>query len=99
MNKPFPKTMEIEIHFHAPRYGDELIIFTQNMSHHGYPYLGFTTVTVDVPEADPVKAEIDMLEMKAEQVRQDLGNQLENINRRISELTALEYKPEDSDSE
>jgi hypothetical protein len=32
-----PKTMKVELHFHKPTYGDEPIIFTQDMSHHGYP--------------------------------------------------------------
>ena len=93
-----PKTMKVELHFHKPTYGDEPIIFTQDMSDHGYPHLGFDTVIVTVPDTDPVKAEIDMLEKKAEQVRRDMGDQLNNIEQRIKELAAIEYKPE-SDSE
>jgi len=90
-----PKTMKVELHFHKPTYGDEPIIFTQDMSHHGYPHLGSDTVTVTVPDTDPVKAEIEMLEKARDQVRQELGDKLNNIEQRIKELAAIEYKPEE----
>ena len=98
MSNTIPKTMKVTLHFHAGKYSDELQVFTSDMSEHGYPHLGTDTVIVTVPDTDPVKAEIDMLEKKAEQVRRDMGDQLNNIEQRIKELAAIEYKPE-SDSE
>jgi hypothetical protein len=40
-----------------------------------------------------------MLETKADQVRREMGSQLHNIEQRIKDLAAIEYKPEGRDSE
>lgn len=98
MSNTIPKTMKVTLHFHAGKYSDELQIFTSDMSEHGYPHLGTDTVIVTVPDTDPVKAEIEMLEKVRDQVRRELGDKLNNIEQRIKELAAIEYKPE-SDSE
>ena len=100
MSNSIPETVEVEIHFHADKYTPGKIqVFTSDMSNIGYPHLGKDTVVVTVPECNPVKAEIDMLETKADEVRREMGDQLHNIEQRIKELAAIEYKPEGRDSE
>jgi len=100
MSNSIPETMKVEIHFHVDKYTPGKIqVFTTDMSDIGYPHLGKDIVIVTVPDCDPVKAEIDMLETKADQVRREMGDQLHNIEQRIKELAAIEYKPEGRDSE
>ena len=98
MSNTIPKTMKVTLHFHTVKYSDEPQVFTDDMSEYGYPHLGTDTVIVTVPDTDPVKAEIEMLEKARDQVRRELGDKLNNIEQRIKELAAIEYKPE-SDSE
>lgn len=89
-----PKTMKVTLHFHANKYGDEPLIFTSDMSEYGYPHLGTVIGIVQVPQKDPVKAEIEMLEKARDQVRRELSDKLNNIEQRIRELAAIEYKSE-----
>jgi hypothetical protein len=69
------------------------------MSKYGYILLGTETVVLSVPKTDPVEAEMNMLEACAEEVRDEYFRKITPIEQRIRELTAIEHKPEDSDSE
>jgi len=99
MKSTIPETVKVTLHIHHSSYDNEPYVSTSDMSEYGYILLGTDTVTITIPDVDIVQAEIDMLNRQTVKVREEFGRQLAILDRRISELTALEYKPEESDSE
>lgn len=97
MSNTLPETVEVTIYIHLTEY-KELTAMTADMSKYGYILLGTDTVTVTVPKKDPVEAEINMLEVRAQEVRDEYFQKITPIEQRIRELMAIEYKTE-SDSE
>ena len=99
MKSTIPETVKVTLHIHHSPHGNEPYVSTSDMSEYGYILMGTDTVIITIPDVDIVQAEIDMLNRQAVKVREEFGRQLAILDRRISELTALEYKPEEPDSE
>ena len=85
------------IHVHFVKYEWETEGHFETMSYPikddvHYSYVGPQEIEVDVPENfDPRPAQIAVLEAKKQQVMADFQKSVTDINRRISELNALEY--------
>jgi hypothetical protein len=100
MSNTIPDTIEVTIYFHLSKYSNGKVdAMCTDMSKYGYILLGTETVVLSVPKTDPVEAEMNMLEACAEEVRDEYFRKITPIEQRIRELTAIEHKPEDSDSE
>jgi hypothetical protein len=85
------------LYIHAPQFGsNEFEIYNADMSKHGLALLGTHDYSVDYenPTKDPVDAEIESLQKKADAIETKALADIEIINRRIRELKCIEYKPE-----
>jgi hypothetical protein len=84
------------IHVHFVKYSWETEGRFEAMSYKirddtNYAYVGLQEIEIDVPENfDPRPAQIAVLEAKKQQVMADFQKSVTDINRRISELNALE---------
>ena len=86
------------IHIHFVKYSWETQGRFEAMSYQikddvNYSYVGPQEVVIDVPDQfDPRPAQIAVLEAQKQKVMADFQKSITDINRRISELNALEYK-------
>jgi hypothetical protein len=84
------------VHIHFVKYSWETEGRFEAMSYKirddtNYAYVGLQEIEIDVPENfDPRPAQIAVLEAKKQQVMADFQKSVTDINRRISELNALE---------
>jgi len=99
MKSTIPETVKVTLYINRSPHDKSLFVSTSDMSEYGYILLGTDTAIITIPDVDIVQAEIDMLNRQTARVREEFGRQLAILDRRISELTALEYKPEEPDSE
>lgn len=90
------KTFTQKVYIHkSPRYTEQdFFVFTHDASESGYPLLGTQEIELNVPDTDPVEAEIQMLANKAHDIETKAYAEVENIKDRIKELQGIEYKPE-----
>lgn len=58
----------------------------------GYILLGTTEVTVDIPECNPVQAEIAAIEKARDQILADAQLQANHLNARIQQLLCIEHE-------
>lgn len=84
--------IEVEIFIHAPRFTKQHMCFASDMTEHGYILLGSETVFVDVPDANPVDAELGMLNKQVAIIEAELGAKLQVLNDRIYSLKCIEHK-------
>lgn len=84
------------VHIHFVKYSWETQGRFEAMSYQikddvNYSYVGAQEIEVDVPENfDPRPAQIAVLEAQKQKVMADFQKSVTDINRRISELNALE---------
>lgn len=84
------------LYIHAPRWGsDDFDVCVSDMSENGWVLLGTHDYSVDYenPTKDPVEAEIESLQKKADAIETKALADIEIINRRIGELKCIDYKP------
>ncbi len=85
------------LYIHAKRLGsNEFEIYNADMSKHGLVLLGTHDYSVDYenPTKDPIEAELESLQNKADAIETKALADIEIIYRRIGELKCIEYKPE-----
>ena len=90
--------IEVEIYIHAPLYGDQFFCCTCDMAEHGYILLGSQTVTVDVPDTNPIDAELAMLNKQVAIVEKESTAKLQVLNDRINSLMCIEHKTEEKNA-
>ena len=84
--------IEATIFIHAPRFTDQHMCFTSDMSEHGYILLGYQTVLVDVPDTNPIDAKLAMLNKQVAIVQAESAAKLQVLNDRINSLMCIEHK-------
>jgi len=83
------------VHVHFTKYSWQtkgfFEVFSYKVSNENHSYVNSQEVEVDVPEDyDPRSAQIAVLEEQQQKVMADFRKSITDINRRISELSALE---------
>lgn len=58
----------------------------------GYILVGTTEVTVDIPECNPVQAEIEAIEKARDKILADAQLQATQLNERIQRLLCIEHE-------
>jgi hypothetical protein len=61
----------------------------------GYILIGETEVTVDVPQINVINAEIEAIKKARDELLAEAQLKANNLNHRIEQLLAIEYKPEE----
>ena len=85
-------TLTVELFIHKARYCDGYETSTYDLSASGYVLLGSEFVTVQIPTADPLQAEIAMLEKAITKTKAESQVKVNDLEDRIQELKALEFK-------
>ena len=85
-------TFEAEMFIHKPQYGDGYEVYSSDMTDAGCILLGSQTITLNIPDTDPVQAEVDMLEKKVTSVKAKAQSEVTQLEERIQELKCLEFK-------
>lgn len=96
--KIFSKTMFIAARsqkFPEPHYELDLIGYDQTTGSNplGYIVLGTAEVTVDIPECNPIQAEIAAIEKARDQILAAANLQAQLMNERIQSLLCIEHSP------
>ena len=84
--------IEVKIYIHATLYGDKFFCCTCDMSEHGDVLLGSQTVLVDVPDTNPIDAELAMLNKQVAIIENESAAKLQVLNDRINSLMCIEHK-------
>lgn len=99
--KSLPKTHTQKVYVCAtphlypePGYSVSLLTFdpTAGQNQLGYILLGETEVTVDVPECNPVQAEIEAIEKTRDHILANAQIQAVQLNERIQRLLCIEHE-------
>ena len=85
-------TFEVELFIHTSPYGKDYTIANHKMNMVGYTFLESQTVTLDVPDINPSKAEIDVLKSEITKIKVSAQSEVKKIEDRIHELKCLEFK-------
>lgn len=82
------------VRFPAAGYAIRLISYDPSAGSNslGYILLGATEVTVDIPECNPVQAEIEAIEKARDQILADAQLQATQLNERIQRLLCIEHE-------
>lgn len=83
---------EVELFIHKGYADGSFHVLPFDGSEHGSVLLGSQIVTLDIPDKDVNKAEVEMLEKKVTSVRAIAQSQIEELESRIQELQFLECK-------
>lgn len=80
--------------FSGEEYGISLTSYdpTTGSNSLGYIVLGTTEVTVDIPECNPVQAEIEAIEQARDKILADAQLQATQLNERIQRLLCIEHE-------
>jgi len=87
-------TQKLYIHKAPSYYEGDYIAHASDMSNHGSVFLGEQEVELNIPDTDPIEAEIQMLANEADRLETEAYAKVQNIKDRIKQLSCLEYKPE-----
>ncbi|WP_405118781.1 hypothetical protein [Pseudomonas leptonychotis] len=99
--KPLPKTHTEKLFICArsvkypePHYAIGLTTYDPSTGSNtlGYILLGATEVTVEIPECNPVQAEIEAIEKSRDQILADAQLQANQLNARIQQLLCIEHE-------
>ena len=86
------KTFTQELFIHHSDQTNGYFVSECDMSTFGHIVLGTQTVELNIPDTDPIQAEVEMLEKKVTSVRADMQSQVTQLEQRIQELKCLEVK-------
>ena len=90
------KTFEKKLHIHQGITGEGFFIAENDMTDHGYISLGSQTVTLNVPDTDPIEAEVMCLKKAIDKTKSECHAEVEVLSDRINSLLAIEYKESDN---
>jgi hypothetical protein len=87
--------IKITVHLHVTKYSWQtesyFEVFSYKISNENHSYINSQEVEIEVPENyDPRPAQIAALEAQRQKVMAEFRKSVTDINRRISELSALE---------
>ena len=80
------------LYIHQNNYDSGYFITESDMTEHGYVLLDVQEVELYEPSANPIEAEIEMLNKQIEVVEQDSHNKITAIKQRKASLLAIENK-------
>ena len=80
------------LYIHQNNYDSGYFITESDMTEHGYVLLDVQEVELYEPSANPIEAEIEMLDKQIEVVEQDSHNKITAIRQRKASLLAIENK-------
>lgn len=86
------KTVTRDIFVHYSKYQeDNIVIYNFDMSTHGDALLGKVSITFEIPQTDPVVAQIEMLEKALEKLQIESHAKALNIKEQIQSLLAIAH--------
>ena len=84
--------IEVKIFIQVGKYGDGQLCVSNDMTEQSYILLGSQTVTVDVPDTNPIDAELEMLNKQVAVIDKESAAKLQVLNDRIKSLMCIEHK-------
>jgi len=84
----------IKAFVHKAQYGDGYSVYSVDMSKYGDTPVGPCEFEYELAEGwNPIKAEVDMLEKKLDQINKEHVDQVLHIKDRVAKLLCLEFSP------
>lgn len=93
MNTQLPKTIDVTIYLYLLPGGDIYGCTTPGCESQGWTLLSTDIVTMDVPDVNPIEAELEQLGRRETAVRNQFDDEIGKIKGRRAELLALFWQP------
>lgn len=86
--------MKMTMYVHKEIYSDGYVLFSADMSEHGYLCLGPVEIEFEIPDVDIRQAQVDALDKQIAKTRQDFEAKLYVLQERRDNLLAIGFDGE-----